>query len=137
MRAHNTVISLVEKGWAGARQISLELAREGIVVCHLVKGRLPRELLRVLSSHAELHLKGAPPRLFKTIAWSVLAGSQFNGAARLVLVDNERTLHWVGRWFPRLRNRLVLVREQPDGSPVMFRSEERVELGALLAELRT
>ncbi|MBI4342355.1 MAG: hypothetical protein HY599_03190 [Candidatus Omnitrophica bacterium] len=110
-------ISLVEKGWAGARQLSIQLARRGVRVRHLVKGALSREVLEVLTPHEGMTIHGVPRRAYRPVAWLALQRGRWRGDLALVLVDNERAFQWVSRVVPSLGGRLVLIQEADDGSP--------------------
>lgn len=116
-------LSLVEKGWAGARTISLKMAQRGIPVFHLVRGTLPRSVLKILSLPSGMILLGVPPQLYRLAAWCFLRGGQ----ADLVIVDNPRALDWVARQFPRLRESILLVGETPTGQPEILRKGNRVD----------
>ena len=125
-------LSLVEKGWAGARQVSIELAKRDVPVCHLVKGQLPSALLRILTPYRGMTIRGIPRPWFRMLAWAYLVRAQVRGNGSLILVDNQRTSGWVDRWFPTLRERLVLIQETPQGSPKLFLRGTRVDLSAVL-----
>ncbi len=125
------VISLVEKGWGGARRLSIQLAGRGVTVSHYVRGCLSRELLGVVTPYAGMTIRGFDPRWYKTIVWFILLSTQGQREALMVLVDNERTFSWVKRFFPRLQDALVLVHELPDGSPQVIRSGTGVDPAAL------
>ena len=73
-------ISLVEKGWAGARRLSIPLAQRGVRVRHLVKGRLRAEVLKVIAPHPGMTIRGVPRRLYRLAAWFTLQWSLRRGA---------------------------------------------------------
>lgn len=122
------VISLVEKGWASARHVSIELTLQGARVFHLVKGRLPRGLLEVLTPYARMSIYGIPRPWFRVSAWLCLVPAQF--MRPFVMVDNQRSVEWIQREFPLLRHRVVLVREGPAGA---VQVEAPAEFNALRA----
>ncbi len=128
------VVSLVEKGWAGARRASIPLAREGLAVRHLVKGRLRRDLLEVITPHPGMTLAGCPPRWYRLAAWLALLWGLLQGRLAWVLVDNDRAARWVARSFPMAAGRVVLVQEAADGSPILLRQGRTVEPQALAAK---
>ena len=126
------VLSLVEKGWAGARQLSIHLARAEGEVEHLVRGRISRDVLAVMTPHPGMRIRGIPRQWYKVIVWIRLFVAQRLRQPSLILIDNERTAQWIDRWFPSLRKSVVLVLEAPDGSPQVFRQGQVIEVGALL-----
>ena len=58
------LLSVVERGWQGARECSLILARQGIRVTHLVKGRLPSGVRALIQPVQGIVLRDAPPWRF-------------------------------------------------------------------------
>ncbi len=127
------VLSLVEKGWAGARQVSIRFTESGAQVEHLVRGWISREVLEVITPYRGVRVRGIPKQWYKVIAWVRLFLDQGSRHLTLILVDNERTVQWIGRWFPALRQKVVLVLEAPDGSPQIFWRGRAVEVSALLS----
>ena len=113
-------ISLVEKGWAGARRVSIRLVREGGSVRHVVRGRLDAELLNSLTPYARMTIRGVSPGWYRTVAWFELARA-LPGGLSLVIVDNENAAVWVSRCFPMMRERILVVQEGPDGTPEITR----------------
>ena len=114
-------ISLVEKGWAGARRLSIELVQRGGSVRHVIRGRLDAELLSVLTPYPRLTIRGVPLRWYRVAAWLELAVALAGGGPQLILVDNEKAAAWVGGWFPMLRERVVVVQEDATGAPMVTR----------------
>lgn len=110
-------VSLVEKGWAAARQASIALAKSGIPVRHWVKGKLSRNLLDVLTPYPGIKITGVAPWIYRVVTGMVLAASLCRGKRLKILVDNERTRQWVSRCFPALKDSVILVLENADGSP--------------------
>ncbi len=121
-------ISLVEKGWAGARWLSIILAKEGTPVHHLVKGRLPNQVLRIITPYPRITLHGIPPKAHRVAAFLILALGQVPGTVGMVIVDNSKTAQWVARWFPVLRDRIVLVGETETGKPQIHQKGPRIAL---------
>ena len=126
-------LSLVEKGWAGSRRVAIRLSAAGISVRHLVRGSLPREVVRVISPYPGVAIRGVPVRWYRVAAWSWLMLAQFRRGVAWLLVDNEKTARWAARWFPRLRAKLVLIQETGTGDPLAFRNGAPVALDALEA----
>ena len=104
-------LSLVEKGWAGARRLSLDLAGKGTPVTHLVRGSLPRATLEVLTPREGVALVGVPPPLYRPVAWLCLWAGQLTGSVGMVITDNAKTEGWVKGAFPRLKEKVVVVQE--------------------------
>ena len=111
------VLSLVEKGWAGARQLSIPLSRRGLRVRHLVCGALSGEVARILTPYPGMSIRGIPRQLYRVAAWLALQRGIWRKDIAAVLVDNERAFRWVSQVAPALRDRLVEVQEAEDGTP--------------------
>ena len=133
-RRNHYTLSLVEKGWAGARRLSIVLVRRGVRVYHLVRGELRPEVLEVLTPYEGMQIRGVSRRWYSVITWVTLLRAQVRGELMLVLVDNEKAFGWVSRMCPSLRDRLVLVQEADDGSPRIGRCGAGVD-AALLAPI--
>jgi len=104
-------ISLVEKGWAGARWLSIDLARQGTPVTHLVKGALPRATREVLTPRPGVSIVGVPQRLYRAAAWLHLWAGQATGSVGMVITDNAKSAEWVKGAFPGLKEKVRLVAE--------------------------
>lgn len=123
------VLSLVEKGWAGARWLSIHMmAQSDVSVRHLVRGTVPRVLLEALTPYARMTITGIPVRLYRLVVWVVLVYGCCTGRLAAVLVDNERAERWVARWFPWLRDHIILVHETSEGRPAIVRHGAQVQL---------
>ncbi len=109
------VISLVERGWQAARECSLDLEPSGLVVVHLVKGRLTRSVRAMVAPKAHIHLMDLPRNLFWLVAWPACIGMQVLGMLRIILVDNDRAYQRLERWASRVQVQLVLVRPVREG----------------------
>ena len=108
------VLSLVERGWKGARECSLQLANLGIRVDHLIKGRLgavrgliaPNQSIRLIDIERQLYPLA--------LGWWLFFGA-LTRRIRWVLCDNERTLKRVEPWSRRLGLEALLIREEESG----------------------
>ena len=120
-------ISLVEKGWAGARQLSIPLTQRGIRVRHLVRGTLAAGVLKSITPYPGMTIRGIPRRLYRLVAWVALQLGSWRGDVAMILVDNERAFSWVSRAVPSLGDRLVLVLEADDGAPRIAQTGARVD----------
>ena len=113
-------ISLVEKGWAGARRYSIELVGQGMLVEHVVRGQLSAAVLEIITPYPGMRIVSYSRRWYRVMTWWWLASSVYRRRRTMVIVDNPRAAQWVGAWFPMLRRHVVLIQEQPDGSPIVI-----------------
>jgi len=110
-----SVLSLVERGWRGARECSLALSQRGIPVTHLVKGWVGREVRSMIHPHPLIRVIDVPRRLFRVRLGMILLGDLLARHIRWVLIDNDRTLRQL-RWWCRLFGvTLVCIRDVQAG----------------------
>lgn len=129
------IVSLVEKGWAGARRLSITMVQEGHQVHHLVRGRIPRNLLEVITPYPGITIRGYPAKWYRVAVWMILARAILTPRRTVVLVDNDRAESWVKRQFPRLHS-VILVRETPEGQPIVVKDRVLLEGRQLLDLMR-
>ena len=113
-------LSLVERGWRGARECSLMLRTHGITVTHLIKGSLPAEVLAMIQPYSFIRLIDVPRTAFYLRLWPLLVWGTLRGRLRWVLLDNERTLQVVSGWCRWFGLSLVLIRETPDNYELLI-----------------
>ena len=92
------VLSVVERGWRGARGCSLELAAQGIPVRHAIKGTLSREILAMIAPREGIRVTAAPRWRFRLQVWSILIGETLTRRLRWVMIDHERTWRELAWW---------------------------------------
>ena len=115
-------ISFVEKGWAGARQVTIPLAQQGMRVEHMVKGKVADDVLAIITPYPGMRIFSVSRRWYRFVTWIILLlAVPRRRSLDMVIVDNERSAKWVGSSFPMLRKKLVLIQEQGDGSPRIIR----------------
>lgn len=85
------VLSLVERGWRGARECSLVLGQRGDRVRHLIKGTLDPEVRAMIAPAPGVVCEDVPRALFRARMWWVLVRAVMGRRLRWVLVDNPRT----------------------------------------------
>ena len=112
---HRGVLSLVEHGWRGARECSLQLSQHHIPVTHLVKGHLSREVLAMIRPDPNIRIIGIPRVLFRMWLWRFVGPGTMRGRIGWLLIDHQRTLSDVTWWCRRFRITPVLIRELPHG----------------------
>ena len=127
-----TVILAVEHGWQGMRELSLAFAKLGASVDVLIKGRVPSEVLAMITTPRGMRVLDAPRVMFRwCLVWSCLTASL---TRRPVLVVTQqwgtRGTQITRRWMERLRRivpfELCLLEEakgnvrllRPDGAAI-------------------
>ena len=118
-------LSLVERGWRGARQCSLALNANRICVTHLVKGRLSREIRELIAPYPFIRVRAVPRWMFPAWARGMLIGAAMRRRLRWVLIDNPRTL---ARLTPRCRQAgavPVLINELDEGFELQVEGRPR------------
>ena len=113
-RRRSCVLSVVERGWHGARDCSLALNGRAIPVRHLIKGRLPRALRAIITPYPHIRITSAPRPLFPLALWWAIATQTAAGRLRWLLVDHERTWSRVQWWCRAFGLTPLLIREFDD-----------------------
>ena len=114
-RRKGEVLSVVERGWRGARDCSLTLNEMAIPVTHLIKGYLSRELRAMVQPYPHIQIVSVPRPLFRIGLWWVLVGRTLTGRLRVVLIDHERTLREASWWCRLWGVTPVTIHETDDG----------------------
>ncbi len=118
------VLSLVERGWRGARECSLTLNAMAIPVTHLIKGRLTREVQAMIQPYPGVRIISVPRLAFRLWLWGILLWGTVGGQLHWLLVDHERTLHEVGWWCRAFGFTLVTIRQTDQGYTLHRGAEE-------------
>ncbi len=113
------MLSLVERGWRGARTCSLELAAQGIGTTHLIKGSVGGDVRALIQPRDGVRIVDVPRGLFRPAVWAYLAGAAVTRRMRWVLADSERTLREVAPWCRVTRAVPLLIRDAPQGYEVV------------------
>ena len=114
-RRKQGVLSLVERGWSGARTCSLMLNIIAIPVTHLIKGWLNAEHRAMIQPRPHIRIISVPRPMFRIGMWLALAGSTLTGRLRWVLIDQERTHQEIGWWCRLFGIVPLMIRETHGG----------------------
>lgn len=125
------VLSVVERGWRGARECSLVLSAKAIPVTHLIKGYVNTELLAMIQPVPHMRIISAPRPLFRLWLWWALGWGTLTRRLRCVLIDHERTLREVSWWCRLWGLASVTIRDTDEGYDLQ-RGRERLSLEQLL-----
>ncbi|MBI4343605.1 MAG: hypothetical protein HY601_02185 [Candidatus Omnitrophica bacterium] len=90
-------LSLVEKGWHGAREHTKSLPG-GWRVVHLVKGPVDPSVRRLLGLDARTRLVGIPRRWYWPVAWAMLVRWGVTRRLGALVVDNTRAQRRMRPW---------------------------------------
>ena len=133
-RRGGEVLSLVERGWSGARQCSLALSRAGIgiTVTHLIKGTVEPSVLRLIEPQPGIRVFSVPRFWFRPATWSLLGWRRLAGGLRWVLVDHERTTREIGGWCRWVGVTLISIRDV-EGGYELWVGSQRVAFDAAFA----
>ncbi len=118
-------LSLVERGWRGARQCSLALNDHRVAVTHLVKGRLSREVRQMIAPQPFIRVCAVPRWAFPACAYGMLIGNAMRGHLRWVLVDHPRTLARLERWCRQVGIVAVFINELDNGYELTVNGQPR------------
>lgn len=109
------VLSVVERGWHGARQCSLALDAVAIPVTHLIKGYLTPELRAMIRPYPHIRVVSVPRVLFRLWLWGIVLWQTLTGRLRWILIDHERTIKEIGWWCRVVRVTPVVIQQTGQG----------------------
>ncbi len=127
-----SILSLVEKGWAGARQLTIPVCQQGTAVRHVIRGVVSQEVIQVLTPYPGMQICGIPRLWYRVTVWAMLVWGSCRPMTA-VLVDNPKTADWVARWFPWVGSRLYTVEESSDGGVRLWHCDQPIEPQAFFA----
>ena len=131
MARPGTVLSLVERGWQAARECSLELGTDGVLVVHLIKGSLDAGVCSLIAPRPTITIRNVSKELFWVAVWWLSIRLIAAGRLRALLVDNDRSLRLLRGWARLIGCRLALVRPGASGYELWMASH-RIARGALI-----
>ena len=114
------VLSIVERGWRGARECSLALHRLAIPVTHLIKGYIGGPVRAMIQTTPLTTIVSVPRALFRVWLWGMLMWQTATGRLRWVLLDHERTLREISWWCRRFGVVPVMLQEHAQGYDLMI-----------------
>lgn len=127
------MLSLVERGWQGARQCSLALEARHVPVTHVVKGRLSADVRAMIEPHPHIRVVSAPRAAFRLWIWPVVIWRTLQGRLRWILMDHERSHRELSWWCRRFGIILVMIQEHDGGYDLAVHGR-RVSLEELLTQ---
>ena len=129
------VVSVVERGWRGARECANALNAAGVPVVHVIKGWISPEVREMIHPTPHQQVVAWPRPLFYVGLWCWLIPRVLLGRVRWVLVDHERTDRGLRRWGRWCGILPVTIREGDEGF-TLWRGEVRLPLQDLLDSAR-
>lgn len=127
-------ILAVEHGWQGMRELSLELARLGVAVEVLIKGRVGRDVLAMITRPAGMRITPVARPWFR---WRLLLAclADSRGSSPVYVVTHrrdtpahERTRQWLERLHRLTPLRILLLDEGVVGRRLLSSQGEEVVL---------
>ncbi len=128
------VLSVVERGWRGARECSITLSARAVPVTHLIKGYLKADLRAMIRSYQGVQLVSVPRAAFRVWLWGLLVWGTMVGRLKWVLVDHERTLREVAWWCRVFGATPVFIQETDQGYDLKSPDGGQLSLQALIAD---
>lgn len=115
------VVLAVEYGWQGMRELSLLLSRRAYDVDVIIKGRVPKDVLMMITKHQGMQLIAVPRSLFR-IQLLVHCVRMFCSFKSLWVITQrretrkqERTLHWLAQLVKIVPFKLLIYEEATSG----------------------
>ena len=109
------VLSLVERGWQGARQCSLALDAKAIPVIHVIKGSLDAGVRAMIQPYPHIRLLAVPRWSFRVWVWTLMVWGTLRGRLGWILLDHERSLRELSWWCRRFGLTPVVIQEHGRG----------------------
>lgn len=126
------MLSLVERGWQGARECSLALNARQVPVMHVVKGWLSADLRAMIEPHPHIRLVSAPRWAFRIWVWALVIWRTLQGRLQWILMDHERSQRELSWWCRRFGIIPVMIQEHDRGDYNLKVHGRRVSLEDLL-----
>ena len=120
----NAILS-VEHGWQGMRELSLELARLGLMVDVLIKGQVEPDVLAMITRPAGMRITSViPPWFHCRLLLACLAASGRSSPVYAVThrrdtPAQERTRRWLERLGRIMPLRILLLEEGANGTRLL------------------
>lgn len=89
------VVCLVEPGWEGIRKLTIALANEQIPSICIIKGKLEKEILEMITKYNEISLKPIRRRIFKLYIFVMFFGNFLLQNTICIVMDNKKNYSWV------------------------------------------
>ena len=89
------VVCLVEPGWEGIRKLTISLADEKVPSICIIKGKLEKEVLGMITKYNGISLKSIRRGIFKLYIFLMFLRNFFLQNTICIIMDNRKNYHWV------------------------------------------
>ena len=118
------VVCLVEPGWEGIRKLTIALANEKVLSICIIKGKLEKEVLEIITKYDEISLKSIRRGIFKLYIFVMFLRNFLLQNTLCIVMDSRKNYPWISRINRVLGIRTILLVEKEhdyalflDGSP--------------------
>ncbi|MBI4430512.1 MAG: hypothetical protein HY587_02230 [Candidatus Omnitrophica bacterium] len=105
------VIFLVERGWRGARELAIKLARQHLTCWLIIKGKVPSDVLEIITPRAGISVRSLSRWYFKPMVALLVIWHRLFGCLKCVIVNKDRTLFWMSAIVRMVGCHTVLLNE--------------------------
>ena len=105
------VICLVETGWQGIRTVTISLANQKIPSLCIIKGKLNKDLLNIITRYNEISLKPIKRSIFKLYIFVMLLKNFILQNTICIVMDSKKNYPWVSRLNRVLGQKTFLLME--------------------------
>ena len=105
------VVFLVERGWRGARELAMKLARQHLTCRLIIKGKVPSDVLEIITPRAGITVTSYPKWYFKPFVAGLILWYRVFGQLKCVIVNKDRTLWWMALLTRLIGCQTVLLNE--------------------------
>ena len=89
------LVGLVEPGWEGIRKLTISLANEKIPSVCIIKGKLEKEILEMITKYDEISLKSIKRGIFKLYIFVMFLKNFLLQNTICIVMDNKKNYPWV------------------------------------------
>lgn len=129
------VVCLVEPGWEGIRKLTISLANKEISSVCIIKGKLGKEVLDMITKYNEISLRPIKRSVFKLYIFVTFFKSFLLQNTICIIMDSKKNYPWV-RTINRILGikALLLVEKDHDYKLFLDEREQSIKLILDLAE---
>ena len=89
------VVCLVETGWKGVRELSIDLVKRGVPSLCIIKGKLDKEILEIITKYEKMSPISIRRKIFKLYIVMIFLKNYALGNTICIIMDSKKNYPWV------------------------------------------